>query len=164
MSCLVGLGAGTLGLGLWIVLLLPFSGTAGPTWSAESTLARAIASGFIVPIFEELVMRGYILRVAFQWDQARVAGADDPLGEALDRRSINDVAPGSWTALAIAISTLAFMAGHDFAAWPAAVAYGLLMSGLWVLRKDLLSCIIAHGTTNLLLAGFVYETGHTGLW
>ena len=35
---------------------------------------------------------------------------------------------------------------------------------LVVVRKDLLSCIIAHGTTNIALGLFAKTTGQWGLW
>ena len=48
--------------------------------------------------------------------------------------------------------------------WPAAIAYGLLMCILWARRKDLLSCIAAHATTNVALAAFVLMTGRWEYW
>ncbi len=44
------------------------------------------------------------------------------------------------------------------------LTYGILISVLWITRKDLFSCIIAHATTNLTLALYVYFTGHWQLW
>jgi len=82
----------------------------------------------------------------------------------LDEDSISNVRPGAWSVGAVLISSLVFALGHTIPEWPAAVAYGILMSILWIIRKDLLSCIIAHGTTNLTLALYVYFTGHWELW
>ena len=82
----------------------------------------------------------------------------------LDNNSIDTVAPGAWSVMAITISTIAFTAGHLMIEWPAAVAYSLLMSLLWIIRKDLLSCMVAHGVTNFFLALYVYSTGHWGFW
>ena len=87
------------------------------------------------------------------------AGSKDPLGDALHDRSIRDVAPGAWTPAALAISTIAFAAGHAPGEWLAASAYGLLMAGLWIWRKDLLSCVVAHGVTNATLALWVLQSG-----
>jgi len=78
--------------------------------------------------------------------------------------SIDDVKPGAWSVLAIAVSTIAFTAGHLMIEWPAAIAYSILISILWIVRKDLLSCMVAHGTTNLGLALYVKYTGHWGFW
>ena len=72
--------------------------------------------------------------------------------------------PGAWNMAAISISTIAFAAGHMLAEWPAAIVYSILISILWIIRKDLLSCMVAHGTTNLTLALYVYYTGQWGFW
>jgi len=69
-----------------------------------------------------------------------------------------------WCVPAVLISSIVFAAGHTVPEWPAALAYGILISILWIIRKDLFSCIIAHGTTNLTLALYVYFTGHSELW
>ena len=130
-----------------------------------SSAARLAASGLVVPVFVELAMRGLVLRLVLQWQEARAAGAEKPFEEALARRSVKDVAPGAWSPLAVAVSTLAFMAMHDPATeWPAAAAYGALMAGLWIVRRDLLSCIVAHGVTNVVLACYVRATGAWALW
>jgi len=74
------------------------------------------------------------------------------------------VDPGAWSLAAIGVSTIAFTLGHLPVEWPAAVAYSILISFLWIIRKDLLSCMVAHGTTNLGLAVYVYFTGQWGFW
>lgn len=165
VSVAIGLAAGLVGAALWIGLLTPFvaSGEATP-WSGVSFLLRLAAAGLLVPLFEELMMRGFIFRLALQWDQARQGGDRQPLHTALDDRSVNTVRPGDWSWLAILISTAAFTSCHLIAEWPATIAYGLLMSGLWVYRKDLLSCIVAHAVTNITLAGYVLLTGSWHLW
>ncbi len=90
-------------------------------------------------------MRGFVFRVALQWDLLRRQKTPKAFSAALDEASIFNVAPGQWTVYAIVISTIIFAAGHVVAEWPAAIAYGLLMALLWILRKDLISCIVAHG-------------------
>jgi membrane protease YdiL (CAAX protease family) len=62
------------------------------------------------------------------------------------------------------ISSLAFAAGHAPGEWVAATAYGLLMAGLWVWRRDLLSCVVAHSVTNVTLALWVWKTGQWSVW
>ena len=88
----------------------------------------------------------------------------DPFGHALHERSIGDVRPGAWTPLALALSSVLFALGHAPAEWPAALAYGALMAGLWIVRKDLLSCITAHAVTNASLALYVSVSGEWALW
>ena len=109
-------------------------------------------------------MRGFVLRLALQWDQARRSGDRHALDTALDDRSIDHVPAGAWSWPAILVSTLVFAAGHPPAEWPAAIAYGLLMAWLWINRKDLLACVVAHGVTNIGLALFVRATGFWQFW
>jgi hypothetical protein len=164
-STFAGILAGVAGLILWIALLTPFvSDAAAKPWSQSAFILRLLAAGFLVPLFEEVLMRGYVFRLALQWDEARKSKANDALSIALDERSVNDVRPGAWSWVAVAVSTLVFTLGHTTPEWPASIAYGLLMAGLYILRKDLLSCIVAHGVTNIGLAIYVYQTGKWQLW
>lgn len=164
-SVLWGIGAGVVGTGLWVVLLAPFvSAGAAPAWSGLPFALRFVAAGVLVPVFEEMMMRGYVFRLALQWDQERRKGADSALHAALDDRSLLEVRPGEWSWAAVALSSLVFTAGHNITEWPAAIAYGLLMCLLWIRRKDLLTCIVAHATTNVTLAVFVQATGHWQYW
>lgn len=164
-SVAVGAMVGIAGTVLWIGLKSPFVSAAAGPWDPLGFGLRLVASGLLVPVFEELLVRGYVLRLVVQWDQARAAGVRDSLGRALDESSIDDVEPGAWTPLAVLLSTAVFTAGHAWPAeWPAAAAYGLLMAGLWVWRKDLLSCVTAHAVTNVALALYVRSTAHWELW
>jgi uncharacterized protein len=165
VSAFVGILAGVIGLILWIVLLTPFVSIAdGKPWTHSAFVLRLLAAGFLVPVFEEVLMRGFIFRLALQWDEVRKSKAPDALSIAMDERSVNDVQPGAWSWAAIIVSTLVFTLGHTTPEWPASIAYGLLMAGLYILRKDLLSCIVAHGVTNIGLAIYVYQTGKWYLW
>ena len=164
-SVAVGIAAGLVGLLVWIGLLAPFVAPDGATpWSTSGFALRLLSAGLLVPLFEELMMRGYALRLALQWDQARKQGDREALHTVLDNRSINDVAPGEWTWSAVLLSTIAFTAGHTLPEWPASIAYGLGMAWLWITRKDLIACIVAHATTNIALAIFVYSTGSWHFW
>jgi hypothetical protein len=162
----VGVGAawGVVGAVVWVALLRPFAPAPAEAWSGAAFALRLAAAGLLVPVFEELLMRGFVLRLAYQWDVLRRSGASQPLARALDDHSVDEVPPGGWTPAAVAVSTLAFAAGHQVYEWPAAVAYGTLMAGLWIRRKDLLSCMTAHGVTNALLAAYVWATGAWELW
>jgi len=165
VSVFAGVVTGFIGLIAWIVLLTPFvSVTEVKPWSQSAFVLRLLAAGFLVPVFEEVLMRGYIFRVALQWDEARKAKVKDPLQTAFDESSVNDVRPGAWSWVAVVISTVAFTSGHGIPEWPASIAYGLLMAGLYILRKDLLSCIVAHSVTNIALAIYVFSTGKWYLW
>ncbi len=164
-SITTGTVFGIIGCILWIVLLIPFtSGENASPWSTTGFLLRLSTAGLLVPLFEELMIRGFAFRLAYQWYECRLQKVEDPLSTALHERSINDVEPGEWSWAAVVISTLVFMIGHAYAEWPAAIAYGLLISFLLIKQKDLLSCIIAHGVTNICLAVYVYTTNSWQLW
>lgn len=165
ISGLWGFVVGIIGLVVWCGLYMPFIPPGdGEPWSIYGLVLRLLAAGLVVPVFEELFMRGFVFRIALQWDLLRQKGVDMPFKSALDEANIADVAPGQWTVYAVVISTVIFTAGHLVGEWPASIAYGILMAFLWIVRKDLISCIIAHGTTNIGLALYVYYSGHWGLW
>lgn len=164
-SVFYGIVFGVAGLAVWCLLLAPFIDVSGEPWSGSGFLLRLFSASLIVPVFEELFIRGYVFRAAFQWGvNKKSSKLGTALNETLDNNSINDVIPGAWSLIAISISTIAFTAGHLLVEWPAAIAYSILISILWIIRKDLLSCMVAHGTTNLTLALYVYYTGHWGFW
>lgn len=164
-SGLAGAGMGLIGVLLWIALLLPFQDPReGVQFTAAEFALRLAAATLVVPLAEELLFRGYLLGLVTQWQDARRRGIPDPLGVALDKRSVHEMAPGTWTGLGVVISSLAFALGHSPQQWLAAFGYGLLMSILWIWRGDLIAPIAAHAVTNLVLYTFVFFTGNWGLW
>ncbi len=168
-SFVYGVGFGLVGLVLWCLLYAPFTEPDTTAWSTSGFYLRLISASLVVPVFEEIVMRGYVFRFVLQWDQIirnkiKKQKINSYLLMVLDESNISVVRPGAWSVPAILISSIIFAAGHTLPEWPAALAYGILISILWIIRKDLFSCIIAHGTTNLTLALYVYFTGHWELW
>ncbi len=160
-----GILYGLTGLILWIVLLIPFLPEGqGETWQTSAFLLRLLSAGLLVPVFEEIMMRGYIFRLALQWDENRKRKNTEPLLTALDEQSVNDITPGAWSWAAIIISSLVFASGHLMYEWVAAIGYSFLLSHLWILRKDLISCIVAHGTTNIMLGFYVFTSGNWQYW
>jgi membrane protease YdiL (CAAX protease family) len=164
VSCLYGIVFGLVGLILWCGLYAPFTEPDTTAWSNSGFYLRLISASLVVPVFEEIVMRGYVFRFALQWDQTRRKKIKGSFLKILDESNISNIKPGAWSVPAILISSIVFTAGHTVPEWPAALAYSILMSVLWIIRKDLISCILAHGTTNFALALYVYFTGHWELW
>jgi len=163
-SIAAGAAIGVVGTALWLAIKAPFYEAGGEPWAPAAFWMRVLASSTVVAVFEELLFRGLVLRGAVTWDRLRRAGARDPLGEALHDHGPQDVEPGGWTGLALVVSSIAFAMGHAPGEWLAAIAYGLLMGGLWIWRKDLLSCVVAHGVTNFTLALWVWWTGQWAVW
>jgi len=164
MSVVWGLLCGLLGTVIWILMLTPFAGIDSDGWSPAAFYLRLIAATILVPVFEELLMRGYIFRLAYQWDRQRKKNREKAFDRALNDQCINNFEPGAWSMSAILVSTVAFTLGHQVYEWPAAILYGLLMAFLWITRRDLISCIVAHGTTNFTLGLYVYFTKQWQLW
>lgn len=163
-SVLAGIVGGIAGTALWVAIKAPFYEAGGEPWDPAAFWMRVLASGTVVAVFEEMLFRGLVLRGAVVWDRLRRAGAKDSLGEMLHDHGPDDVEPGAWTPWALGISSVAFAAGHQPGEWVAATAYGLLMAGLWIWRKDLLSCVVAHGVTNVMLALWVRQSGQWTAW
>ncbi len=164
VSCLYGVGFGILGLVLWIAGYQPFAGEGGEPWSVTGFYLRLVTASLVVPVFEELLMRGFVFRFALQWDRFRKQKHPSSFSETLEKNSVFDVQPGAWSVGAVLISSVIFALGHTVGEWPASVVYGILMCILLIVRKDLISCMVAHGTTNLGLALYVFYTGHWELW
>lgn len=165
ISALWGGLVGIVGIIIWIVTLIPFADPeAAKSWSMSAFALRLLAAGLLVPLAEEILMRGFVFRLALQWWEGKAHKEDEPLAIALDEKSVNDVQPGAWSWMAVIISTIAFASGHHMYEWPAAICFGLLMSMLWIVRKDLISCIVAHGVANIVLAIYVLQTDSWYLW
>ena len=98
----------------------------------------------IVPIVEELFYRSFLLRF--------VTDSDD----------FQRVPLGTFSALALLINVLLFAFSHP--EWLAAAVFALAMCLLLRWTKNLFACILAHGTTNLLLGIFVLHTGQWQYW
>ena len=164
-SIAIGGITGLFGCALWVALTLPFAPSdAAPPWTTTAFVLRLAAATLTVPIFEELLIRGYLFRLVLQWQESKKKGSHSPLSETLDHCNIATVEPGAWSISAILITTLLFASGHQLFEWPAAMGYGALLSALWIVRKDMASLISAHAVTNLCLGLYVYTTGHWVIW
>ncbi len=97
----------------------------------------------IVPLIEELFLRGWL------W---RYLQADD----------FTKVPWGNPTLASLLGVTLFFALTHP--EYIAAAAWSLLISALFIRTRNLWSCIVSHALTNLLLGAYVMQTGHWELW
>ena len=104
---------------------------------------RVFGSIVTVPIAEELAFRGYIPR--------RLIAGD-----------FSSVAPGRFTILSFVISSLLFGIFHG--RWLAGTLAGMAYALAYGRKANLSEAIIAHATTNALIALQVLTTGAWPLW
>ncbi len=105
---------------------------------------RAVASIVTVPIAEELAFRGYLIR---RWISAGF--------ESLGAREY------SW--IAVLVSSIAFGLMHG-GQWIAGTIAGLIYAFAFLRRGRIGDAVVAHATTNALLAAVVLLGGQWHLW
>jgi exosortase E/protease (VPEID-CTERM system) len=118
------------------------------SWPAQARVAwlvvRTAAAVVTVPIAEELTFRGFLIR--------RLIAAD------FESRS-----PRDYTLMSVLISSLAFGLMHGDR-WLAGTLAGLIYAVAFLRRGRIGDAVIAHATTNALLAGWVLAGGRWYLW
>lgn len=107
-------------------------------------LLRVIGAVVTVPIAEELAFRGFLLR--------RLVSAD-----------FESVALRTFQWLPFVISSIAFGALHG-ERWLAGTLAGMIYALVLMRRGRIGEAVIAHATTNALLAAWVLSTGQWQLW
>lgn len=110
---------------------------------------RIVGAVVTVPIAEELAFRGFLLR--------RLASADF---ESVDFKS---VAERTFQWLPFLISSIAFGILHG-ERWLAGTLAGMIYALILMRRGRIGEAVIAHATTNALLAAWVLSTGQWQLW
>ena len=104
---------------------------------------RVIGSVVTVPIAEELAFRGYLTRRLISVDFASVS-------------------PGTLTTASLLISSLLFGALHGRLV--AGVIAGAIYALAYHRKGALADAVVAHATTNALIAAYVLATGTWSLW
>ncbi len=138
---------------LWIVLAPPDNGNGVmlelrlaelPAWQAGAWLVfRVIGSVVTVPIAEELAFRGYLIR--------KLVASD-----------FEDVPPGQFTWLSFLVSSLLFGVLHN--SWVAGTLAGAGFALALYQRGRIVDAIVAHMTSNALVAVAVLGFGQWNLW
>jgi CAAX prenyl protease-like protein len=138
---------------LWLMLVPPDAESGGilagrlaemPVWLAVAWLAfRVIGSVVTVPLAEELAFRGYLLRK-------------------LVARDFENVRAGHFTWLSFLGSSLLFGLLHD--SWVAGTLAGAGFAIALYRRGQVFDAIIAHMTSNALIAVAVLAFGRWSLW
>jgi exosortase E/protease (VPEID-CTERM system) len=104
---------------------------------------RVMGTVIVVPLVEEMAFRGYLLR--------RLTASD-----------FEGVAAQRFSWVAFLVSSVAFGLLH--ARWAAGVIAGMAYAFAFYRRGKLGDAVVAHATTNALIAVFVLMTGRWSLW
>jgi len=104
---------------------------------------RLFGASIIVPIFEELFWRSFIMRYLID-------------------NNFNKVPLGAFTLFSFLGTAVLFGLEHHL--WFAGIAAGLIYGGLLCYTRNLKSCIVSHGITNLLLGLYVIYSSNWHLW
>jgi exosortase E/protease (VPEID-CTERM system) len=112
-------------------------------WAALWLIFRVLGSIVIIPIAEELVFRGYLIRKLID-------------------RDFENVAPNQFTWISFILSSLLFGLMHD--RWLAGTLAGMGFAIALYRRGKLGDAVIAHMTTNALIAVLVLTQGRWSLW
>jgi exosortase E/protease (VPEID-CTERM system) len=112
-------------------------------WAVVWLVFRVFGSVVTVPLAEELAFRGYLSR--------RLMGAD-----------FESIPLGKFTWFSFVVSSVAFGALHN--RWLAGTIAGMLYAVILSRRGRLWDAVLAHTTTNALIAAYVLTTGSWSLW
>ena len=104
---------------------------------------RLAGTALVVPVFEEIFWRSFVLRYIINQDFTKVK-------------------IGAFTWMSFLISSLLFGSEHNL--WLAGIMAGVFYNLLLYWSKNIYACIIAHSVTNLLLGIYVLKTGNWQFW
>jgi exosortase E/protease (VPEID-CTERM system) len=111
-------------------------------WATLWMVLRLLGYVFLTPLVEELAFRAYLT--------SRLSGVALP-------------AVGQFTWPSFLLSSLLFGLFHQNH-WLAATVAGLAYALALYRRRQLMDAVLAHATTNGLIASYVLRTGHWSLW
>jgi CAAX prenyl protease-like protein len=116
-----------------------------PAWYWLTVGFRFLRLVVVVPFLEEIFWRGFLLRYL--------------INDNFDR-----VRFGSFSWLSFVAVTLGFCFAHSQSDWIAAAITGVIYNGVAYRTKSLLSCVVTHALTNLLLGLWIMRTAQWGFW
>ena len=111
--------------------------------SATLVVFRLLGAVLVVPVFEELFWRSFLLRWVINPDFKKVE-------------------LGKFTWLSFAVVTLFF--GFEHNRWLVGLFAGAAYNWLIYRERNLWVCILAHAITNLALGVYVLQTQQWGFW
>ncbi len=104
---------------------------------------RLFGSSVVVPVFEELFWRSFVLRYIIN-------------------PKFEDVPVGKFTWISFVIASIFFGFEHNL--WMAGIMAGVSYSLVLYFTRSLFVAIFSHGITNLLLGLYVIKTGNWQFW
>jgi CAAX prenyl protease-like protein len=104
---------------------------------------RLAGTALVVPVFEEIFWRSFVLRYIINHD-------------------FTVVKIGTFTWMSFVVSSLLFGSEHHL--WLAGIMAGVLYNLLLYWSRNIYVCILAHSVTNLLLGIYVIRTGSWQFW
>jgi CAAX prenyl protease-like protein len=151
---LLSIAAGVVVFVLWINMDWSFATAGGgegfnPYLHVSGTSAialiaiRILGASVIVPIFEELFWRSFIIRYIIDHDFIKI-----PIG--------------AFTWASFIVTSIFFGIEHHM--WLAGIVAGAAYTLLLYRTKKLICPIVSHGVTNLLLGLYVLQTGNWHFW
>ena len=154
MELLISVVAGAVVFVIWINLDFPFASVGraegfNPFIFGGGAVAwifigiRLFGASVVVPVFEELFWRSFIIRYLVDIDFEKI-----PLG--------------TFTWISFIVTTIFFGLEHHL--WLAGIIAGVVYALLLYRTKRLLCPIVSHAVTNLLLGIYVFLTGSWQLW
>lgn len=120
-----------------------FAGQPGAYWA--TVLLRFLRLVVIVPLVEEIFWRGFLLRYFIN-------------------EKFTTVPFGAFSWLSFGVVTAGFTFAHSSLDWVAAAITGALYNFVAYRTKSLISCVVAHAVTNLLLGLWIMQTRQWGFW
>lgn len=151
---ILGIAAGVAGFGLWIVPLPHFEETgydphaAGPEWFLALVIVRTAGAVILVPIFEELFLRSFLIRYLDMLKEKRDEWRDLPIGR---------YRLFSFVGVAVAMAVTHHRPIH-------AALWSMLVTLVLYREKRMGAVIWAHAVTNLCLTIHVLVTKTWTLW
>ncbi len=117
-------------------------------WYALVIIMRFVRMVIVVPLVEEIIWRGWLMR----WLVSN------------DVKPFTSVQIGTHSWKAFGITTAAVVFVHSVEDWLGALIFGSLMYFLCVRTKSLAACVLMHAVANLLLGIYVMKTRQWGFW
>ena len=155
-------------LALWIAPLYLFVETSPEvgekTFTDTYFILRIINSVILVALFEELLMRVYLMEWFFRAStRLRNGTLIDSVMDTLDEKpSPRESLP--LNRFSVVATTLIFTLGHAQVEYLSAILYFAFTTWIYHLTKSLWVCILIHALTNLAIAFMVKELGMHFLW